>query len=339
MLSLLTAKRRQTQHMQPPKKPQPMTCIEICAGAGGQALGLEQAGFEALALVEYDANACATLKLNRPQWNVIEGDVREFSAKPYRGVDLFAGGVPCPPFSVAGKQLGSDDERDLFPEALRLIDECRPKAVMLENVRGFLDAVFNDYRRHLKGALEDMGYRANWHLLNASDFGVSQLRPRVAIVAVKEDYADRYAPPLRTGWIAPTVGENLYDLMAARGWRGAKDWKKRASDVAPTLVGGSKKHGGADLGPTRARMAWASLGVNGKSLDEQAPDPDFVGMPRLTLRMAARIQGFPDDWLFSGKKTAAYRQIGNAFPPPVARAVAESIYAAVATRKSQAICA
>ena len=104
--------------MQPPKKPQPMTCIEICAGAGGQALGLEQAGFEALALVEYDANACATLKLNRPQWNVIEGDVREFSAKPYRGVDLFAGGVPCPPFSVAGKQLGSDDERDLLPETL-----------------------------------------------------------------------------------------------------------------------------------------------------------------------------------------------------------------------------
>ena len=98
-----------------------MTCIEICAGAGGQALGLEQAGFEALALVEYDADACSTLRKNRPKWNVIEGDVRAFSAKPFRGIDLFAGGVPCPPFSVAGKQLGSNDERDLFPEALRLI--------------------------------------------------------------------------------------------------------------------------------------------------------------------------------------------------------------------------
>ena len=281
--------------------------------------------------MEHDTNACATLRKNRPSWNVIEGDVRSFSAKTFRGVDLFAGGVPCPPFSVAGKQLGSDDERDLFPEALRLIKECRPKAVMLENVRGFLDAVFSDYRRRLKGALEDMGYKASWHLLNASDFGVPQLRPRVAIVAVKKEFSANFQPPLSTGRLAPTVGETLHDLMEARGWRGADAWKKRANEVAPTLVGGSKKHGGADLGPTRSRLAWASLGVNGKSLAEQAPDADFVGMPRLTLRMAARIQGFPDDWQFSGKKTTSYRQIGNAFPPPVAQAVASQIRTALLT--------
>lgn len=306
------------------------TCIEICAGAGGQALGLEQAGFEALALVENDPNACATLRLNRPHWNVVERDVRLFSAKPYAGVDLFAGGVPCPPFSVAGKQLGSDDDRDLFPEALRLIRECRPKAVMLENVRGFLDAVFSDYRRRLKGALEDMGYNAGWQLLNASEFGVPQLRPRVAIVAVSREHAGKFKWPLRSGWLAPTVGETLHDLMSACAWQGADAWRERANDVAPTLVGGSKKHGGADLGPTRARMAWASLGVNGKSLAEEAPERDFVGMPRLTLRMAARIQGFPDDWLFAGKKTNAYRQVGNAFPPPVARAVGTEIHTALA---------
>ncbi len=103
-----------------------LTCVEICAGAGGQALGLEWAGFEALAHVEYDRHACATLRLNRPKWNVIEGDVREFSAKQFKGIDLLAGGVPCPPFSVAGKQLGANDERDLFPEALRLVSECKP---------------------------------------------------------------------------------------------------------------------------------------------------------------------------------------------------------------------
>jgi DNA (cytosine-5)-methyltransferase 1 len=113
--------------------------------------------------------------------------------------------------------------------------------------------------------------------------------------------------------------------MAERGWLGAKAWAARADDIAPTLVGGSKKHGGPDLGPTRARQAWASLGVNGKTLADLAPDPDFVGMPKLTVRMAARIQGFDDDWQFHGRKTAAYRQVGNAFPPPVAAAVAEQL--------------
>ena len=99
----------------------------------------------------------------------------------------------------------------------------------------------------------------------------------------------------------------------------------RASEIAPTLVGGSKKHGGPDLGPTRAKKAWATLGVDGMGIADDAPTPEFFGMPRLTVRMAARIQGFPDDWQFAGGKTAAYRQIGNAFPPPVAHAVATQV--------------
>lgn len=305
------------------------TCIEICAGGGGQALGLEKAGFDSLALVEIDSPSCATLRLNRPKWNVIEADVRDFSAVDYQGVDLLAGGVPCPPFSIAGKQLGSDDERDLFPEAVRLVQECQPKAVMLENVRGFLGAVFEDYRRKLKEQLKRLGYQTSWQLLNASDFGVPQLRPRVVIVAIRDDLARGFRWPLGTGKLAPTVGESLYDLMAARDWKQVDQWRERANDIAPTLVGGSKKHGGADLGPSRARAAWASLGVNGKSLAEEAPDPDFVGMPRLTARMTARIQGFPDNWQFSGKKTSSYRQIGNAFPPPVARAIGRQIVTAL----------
>lgn len=315
----------------PPNQLQSLNCIEICSGAGGQALGLETAGFHALAHVEYDSHACSTLRLNRPNWNVIEGDVREFSAKDYKGIDLLAGGVPCPPFSKAGKQLGADDERDLFPEALRLIDECQPKAVMLENVRGFLDAVFTDYRMSLKKQLKEMGYEASWHLLNASDFGVPQLRPRVVIVAIRKDLSSGFYPPmpLTDGIRTKTVGETLVDLMAENGWEGALEWAAKANEIAPTLVGGSKKHGGADLGPTRARKAWASLGVNGISLANEAPPKDFSGMPRLTLRMAARIQGFPDDWQFAGGKTAAYRQIGNAFPPPVAHAVAQKIKQAI----------
>ena len=321
--------------------PNELSSIELCAGGGGQALGLERAGFGHQALVEIDDWSRASLRLNRPAWNVIDGaqaDLTKFDARPYHGVDLVAGGVPCPPFSVAGKQLGPADERDLFPEAIRVVDEVRPKAVMLENVRGFLDAVFADYRHRLRDDLRKLGYTfADWHLYNASDFGVPQLRPRVVIVAIHERYADGFQWPTGTGERAATVGETLHDLMAARGWKGADAWRSRADEIAPTIVGGSKKHGGPDLGPTRARRAWASLGVNGSSIAETPPDPDFTGMPRLTVRMVARLQGFPDDWQFAGRKTAAYRQVGNAFPPPVAAAVAGRIKAAITARRLHAV--
>jgi DNA (cytosine-5)-methyltransferase 1 len=303
--------------------------IEICAGAGGQALGLEQAGFDHVDLVELDAAACQTLRINRHHWRVTEGDLHHYSARAWEGVELLAGGVPCPPFSRAGKQLGHEDERDLFPEAIRLVSECRPRAVMLENVRGLLDSVFDAYRANIISDLKKLGYLAEWRLLNASDFGVPQLRPRVVVVALEKNAAEyfnwpsaRIAPPL-------TVGETLFDLMAENGWRGAMQWRAQACDIAPTLVGGSKKHGGPDLGPTRAKRAWAALGVDGMGIVDAAPGEDFVGMPRLTVRMAARIQGFPDHWQFSGKKTIAYRQVGNAFPPPVAQAVGVQIQRAL----------
>ena len=134
----------------------PLTCVEICAGAGGQALGLAMAGFTHVALVEYEADYCKVLKDNRPEWNVICADVHDFDGHVYKGVDLLAGGVPCPPFSIAGKQLGKDDERDLFPEAIRLIQEIQPRAVMLENVRGFLDSHFNEYRQHILDTIEEL---------------------------------------------------------------------------------------------------------------------------------------------------------------------------------------
>jgi len=302
------------------------TVLEICAGAGGQALGLEQAGFHAVACVEIDANACETLRVNRPRMRVLEMDVRNVNGREFRGVDLLAGGVPCPPFSVAGKQLGENDERNLFPEALRLVEEMQPRAVMLENVAGFASAKFDDYRRGIIRHLHKLGYSATYKVINASDLGVPQLRPRFVLVALRDgDFA-------RFHWnhepiLAKSVGETLCDLMAANHWLGASAWAARAKGIAPTLVGGSKKHGGPDLGPTRAKRQWASLGIDGMGIANEAPRADFPenGMPRLTVRMTARIQGFPDDWLFSGSKTAAYRQVGNAFPPPVARSVASFI--------------
>jgi len=295
--------------------------IELCAGAGGQALGLEKAGFKHIELVEIDKNACNTLRFNRPEWNVFEGDIRDYSPKPDVKIDLLAGGVPCPPFSIAGKQLGKMDERDLFPEALRLVKEIQPRAVMLENVRGLLDSIFDDYRTKIINNLENLGYAADWKLLNASDYGVSQLRPRVVFVALKKELEPFYFWPNACENTPPTVGELLYDMITKNGWKGARQWKKTACDIAPTIVGGSKKHGGPDLGPTRARNAWTSLGVDGKGIANDAPEKDFDGMPRLTVEMVARIQGFPSDWIFTGSKTNKYRQVGNAFPPPVAQAV------------------
>jgi DNA (cytosine-5)-methyltransferase 1 len=354
------------------------TSIEICAGAGGQAIGLHLAGFRHLALVEIDKYAVATLRKNIeafPKWewerdncDILCTDVLHFdpehdlvkSAPLYRRgeVDLLAGGVPCPPFSHAGKQLGEDDERDLFPRILKLAELIRPRAVMIENVRGLMDAKFDGYRARIQAELEDMkpsddglpGYEVvGWDVYEAEKFGVPQLRPRSILVAFRKDVLKdlKYEAPAPSAERV-TVFKALEDTMlerikpfvggprAAQAWQVFNDWKTAADkDVAPTLVGGSKKHGGADLGPSRAKKAWRALGVSGMGV-ANAPvngqptgteDRDLFGAggPMLTVRQAAIIQGFPTNWDFSGGKTAQYRQVGNAFPPPVAQAIGESI--------------
>tara|TARA_B110001469_G_scaffold8153_1_gene8133 strand:+ start:790 stop:1785 length:996 start_codon:yes stop_codon:yes gene_type:complete len=320
------------------------TSIELCAGAGGQALGLHLAGFRHELLVELDEHACKTLELNNELHSLGWGKISrrcviEFSKNgtdPYHNVDLVAGGVPCPPFSKAGGQLGKNDERDLFPAALNVIKKCKPRAVMLENVRGLLDPKFDSYRAELEESLRSFGYEVKWKLLNACDYGVPQLRPRVILVALPAEIMNSFSWPEPVGG-APTVGDALHDLMAADGWEGADAWRHRANKIAPTLVGGSKKHGGPDLGPTRAKREWRELYVNGHRLGNTAPEKDFSvsdregydDMPYLTTRMAARIQGFPDWWEFFGKKTASYRQIGNAFPAPVAEAVGRQVISAL----------
>lgn len=302
-----------------------LTCVELCAGAGGQALGLHRAGFKHVALVEIEKDYCEVLKSNMPEWNVICEDLHDFDGTPYRGIDLLAGGVPCPPFSVAGKQLGKEDERDLFPEAIRILNEIKPRAVMLENVRGFLDPSFDDYRKTILKQIERAGYAVQIKLLNASDYGVPQLRPRVVIIGIDKNIMYTFHYPEPDSRNTKTVGQTLYQLMGSRGWRKAEEWAEGANKIAPTIVGGSKKHGGPDLGPVRARKAWAELGVDGSGVANEPPAEDFDGMPRLTKEMIALIQGFPSEWKFGEKKTAACRMIGNAFPPPVAEAVGRQI--------------
>ena len=328
-----------------------MKTIEICAGGGGQALGLHNAGAEHLALVEIDEHACKTLRENNNKLNlgwgeVFEGDLAKFiqtKANSFAGqVDLIAGGVPCPPFSKAGKRLGDKDERDLFPEALDLIKATKPLAVLIENVPGLMDDEFKNYRRRLKGKLKRAGYKSEWRILQANEFGVPQLRPRAILIAFVEEYFGLFEWPTAFEESPPTVGEALYDLMAANGWKKVDNWRDLANEIAPTIVGGSKKHGGPDLGPTRAKNKWQSLSVNGHRIadPDEVPSGSFKGvqfkrngglrkgyemMPLLTVEMVARLQGFPDNWSFIGKKTHAYRQVGNAFPPPVAEAVGRQI--------------
>jgi len=306
--------------------------VEICAGAGGQSLGLELAGFEHELSVELDPDACATLRHNRPHWKVAQGDVASpavWSPADYAGVDLLAGGVPCPPFTVAGKQLGATDERDLFAWAVELCGVVRPRALLLENVRGLSLPRFAAYRQHVLDRLTQLGYVADWRLLHASDFGVPQLRPRFVLVAMRPDDFAYFTWPRPHGKPA-TVGDTLRDLMAGDGWRGAAAWADRANDIAPTIVGGSKRHGGPDLGPTRAKRAWREMGVDALGIADAPPsrnDPVTL-LPKLTCEMVARLQGWDADayrWVFTGRKTANYRQIGNAFPPPVAHALGERI--------------
>ena len=149
---------------------------------------------------------------------------------------------------------------------------------------------------------------------------------------MRKDIAHHFKWPTGTVHNPQTVGEALYDLIKQRGWKGARAWKKRADEIASTIVGGSLKHGGPDLGPTRAKRALATLGVDGLGIADEVPARDFVSMPRLTVPVVARLQGVPDDWRFSGRKTVAYRQVGNDLP--AARAVAEQIHHCLSVRHS-----
>jgi DNA (cytosine-5)-methyltransferase 1 len=311
--------------------------VEICAGAGGQALGLDRANFQHALAVELDRYACETLRANR-DWKVAEGDVADgnvWDPREYEGVPLLAGGVPCPPFSIAGKQLGASDERDLFAWAVELAGIVKPRALLLENVRGLSTPRFGAYRQRILDRLAELDYVGDWRLLHASDFGVPQLRPRFVLVALRREDAPYFFWPEQTP-TGGTVGTALSDLMGAKNWQYLDAWVQMADDIAPTLVGGSKKHGGPDLGPTRAKRAWRGLGVDGLGIANDGDVPlrrarhPRKWQPKLTIEMVARLQGWDDcEWKFLGGKTARYRQIGNAFPPPVAEAVGKSIMKAL----------
>ncbi|MFH9978087.1 DNA cytosine methyltransferase [Streptomyces sp. NPDC017179] len=315
--------------------------VDVCAGAGGLALGLEQAGFEPTLLLDNKAVACETLRLNRPKWNVLETDLRDFDPIEHPesyDVDLLSAGLPRVRSAATYKRADSDKERELLRATVYLVHAVQPRALVIENVPGLVDHPdFEDVRGFIRSELEHLGYRFCWFVLNAADFGVPQDRKQGVLVALKSRCFDAFRPPVPTAHEHMTVGQALRDSMASRGWTGADVWAAQATVVAPTLVGGSDNRGGADLGPTGTKKAWARMGVNAGSLGDDTPGPDFVwepslgpaGMVKITNMQAAMLQAFPAEWRFAGGKTLRYRQIGHASPPPVGEALGRAIARAI----------
>jgi DNA (cytosine-5)-methyltransferase 1 len=316
-----------------------LTAVELCAGGGGQALGLERAGFTPVLLAEIDPDCCETLRRNRPCWPVLQGDITRMPARSLAGADLVAGGLPCTPHTRGGRQLGAADERHLWDAALTIIADARPRAVMLETSNAILSPRFTLERGATLRKLHALGYLTSWVVIYASEYGVPQYRRRAVLAAFSGpgEFRD-FAWPERDLGPPATVGDALFPLAAADGWEGARAWAAGAQDAAPVVVGGSRKHGGADLGASQGKAAWRRLGIDPMGIADGPPGPDGK-YPRgrgltgdagqtglmLTVEMAARLQGFPPDWEFSGGKTSRYRQVGNAFPAPAAAAVGTAI--------------
>lgn len=302
-----------------PSAPYRYSVLELCAGAGGQAIGLHAAGFRHTGIVEINPDAVATLRANRPRWPVIEADLNALDIARFERVDVIAGGLPCQPYSQAGERRGAADERDLFHRALEIIKQIRPKAVLIENVVGITQVTHGLRRLAVYAELERLGYDAEWRVIEGPDFGLGQNRRRAILVAMRRGMLHRFRWPLPPEMAPMPVGILLKDLMGARGWKGLDAWVSKANGIAPTLIGGSMKKMGMDLAQPKSRGAWRDLGVNPGSVPHNAPEPEFVGYPGLTLQMLARLQDFPDHWTFSGSRLAQFRQIANAFPPRLSR--------------------
>ncbi|OEV27746.1 5-methylcytosine methyltransferase [Streptomyces nanshensis] len=315
--------------------------VDVCAGGGGLALGLEHAGFAPLLLLDQKPVACDTLRMNRPAWHVLEEDLLEFVPSQHQeidDVDLLSAGLPRVKSSATFARTESEVELRLLQATVDLAHAVRPRALLIENVPELVDAPgFQPIRDFIRKGLDHLGYRFRWFVLNAADFGVPQDRKQGVLVALKNQYFDAFRPPDATVREHRSVGQALHRSMAMGGWRDADRWAAQALSVAPTLVGGSDRRGGADLGLTGTKRAWARMGVDGGTVADNVPGPDFAwtpetgrqGMVKITTSQAALLQGFPSDWGFAGKKTARYRQIGHASPPPVGRELGLAIRAAL----------
>lgn len=322
--------------------------LELFAGAGGLAVGMEKAGLKCIALNEIDKFACATLRKNRPNWNVLEGDIKNFDFSEYKGkVDVVTGGFPCQAFSYAGKKLGFADARGtLFYEFARVVNEVNPLICIGENVRGLLS---HDNGKTLKGMisiLDEIGYKVvPVQVLKAIKYKVPQKRERLILVGVRKDISVKYEYPkpykkvyclkdaLKKGELFdsnvpksngakyPQSKKEVLDLVPQKGY-----WKDLPLAIQKEFMGGSFYLGGGKTGIAR-RIGWDEpcLTLTCSPAQKQTERCHPEETRPFTVREYARIQTFPDDWEFTGSVAQQYKQIGNAVPVNLGREIGYSI--------------
>lgn len=328
--------------------------IELFAGAGGIALGLEQAGIDTLAHVEIDKFCCETLRRNRPNWNIIEDDIRNINFSSYRDkVDIITGGFPCQAFSYAGKKLGFDDTRGtLFYEFARCIKETNPLIFMAENVRGLISHDNGRTLETIVGVFEELGYDVQYQLLNAVNYGIPQKRERIVIIGTKPGVEFEF--PEQDAEIK-TLKDALENVPPSQGQQYSENkkkvlklvppggcWRDLPVEIQKKYMGKSFYSGGGRTGMAR-RMSWdepsLTLTCSPSQKQTERCHPDETRP--FTVREYARIQTFPDDWIFTGGIGEKYKQIGNAVPVRLAyklgRKLAESVENTKKTTKQYSI--
>ena len=312
-------------------EPGRINAIELFAGAGGLALGLERSGIKAVACVEIDKYCCETLRRNRPNWNVIESDIHDVDFSLFNGqVDIVTGGFPCQAFSYAGKKLGFEDTRGtLFYEFARCIKEVEPSVFMAENVRGLIS---HDNGRTLETMLEifrELGYNVEYKLLNSVDYGVPQKRQRIIIIGTKPGVLFEFPEEEKE---IKTIGDALQGVPKSEGQQYSKNkrkvldlvppggcWRDLPLEIQKEYMGKSFYSSGGRTGMAR-RMSWdepcLTLTCSPSQKQTERCHPEETRP--FTVREYARIQTFPDDWEFAGGLGEQYKQIGNAVPVELA---------------------
>lgn len=306
--------------------------VSLFSGGGGLDLGFEKAGCETAVCIDHDPVACETLRYNRPTWNVVCDDIREFDATPYRGAEIVIGGPPCQGFSTAGKGNPNDARNFLWQEYMRVVEEVQPKVVVLENVSALSHRRNGDHLTGIMDRLEEEGFDFAYGVLNAADYGVPQARRRLIIIGVRDGAASLPKPTTQGDPIA--VWSAIRDLADREADR---EFNHTPNKHAPHVVERWEQLGPGENDPNynRARLdptkpsatirAGGGYGPSGNHLAGFHP-PIHPTLPRqLTVREAARIQTFPDNWFLCGPKTIQGRQIGNAVPVKLAEAIAKHV--------------
>lgn len=323
--------------------------IELFAGAGGLALGLEMAGFKHIGLVEFDKHAANTLKLNRPNWNVLCEDIekvalrdleKEFGINKY-DLDLLSGGAPCQSFSYAGKRLGLEDTRGtMFYHYATFLKKLQPKMFLFENVRGLLTHDKGKTFKTIYDIFEEQGYQVNYSVLNALDYGVAQKRERLILVGIRKDlskninfeFPKKHKKQLVLRDILKDVPESecakysmekqeIFKLVPPGGY-----WKDIDSNIAKVYMKKCWFMGGGRTGILRRlSLDEPCLTVLTTPQMKQTERCHPIEVRPFSIRENARIQSFPDDWEFTGTVASKYKQIGNAVPCNLAKDIGLSI--------------